>query len=258
MRLRTLFPTTILALLCAATATAVEREQRPMLVFAAASLSDVLGELAPAWSASSGIPVKLSFAASSVLARQIEAGGGAEVFVSADQPWMDYLQARGLIDAATRRDVAGNRLVLIAPTDSHLKLRIAPGFALAHALDGGRLAVADPDTVPAGRYAQAALTALGVWPQVRDRLARADNVRSALLYVARGETPLGVVYATDARVDAKVRVVDTFPDGSHAPITYPASAVRGSRPAAAAFVRYLASPAARETWKRFGFQEIRQ
>jgi molybdate transport system substrate-binding protein len=231
---------------------------RGLLVFAAASMTNVLEEFGTAFTQSTGTPVKFSFAASSVLARQIEAGGRADVFVSADQEWMDYLQARDLIDKASRRDLVGNRLVLIAPADSKLSLKIAPRFALAAALGDGRLATGDPDTVPVGRYARTALTKLGVWDQVEARLVRAENVRSAMLFVARGEVPLGIVYSTDALVDTKVRVVDTFPEDTHAPITYPAAAVRGANPESAALLKFLSGSDAQTIWRKFGFIELKR
>jgi molybdate transport system substrate-binding protein len=236
--------------------TAAAREKPTLLVFAASSLTHVLGELAPMWEKRSGVTVKLSFAASSVLARQIEAGGAADVFISADQEWMDYLQARGLLDEASRRDLAGNRLVLIAPADSTVALAIAPGFPLFAALGGGRLSTGDPDTVPVGRYARAALTSLGAWEGVSDRLVRADNVRGAMMFVARGEAPLGIVYSTDALMDRQVRVVDTFPIDSHAPIAYPAAAIRGAHAEARAFLGYLAGKDAAPVWRRYGFPGI--
>jgi len=217
-------------------AQAEEPKKPELLVFAAASLTNVLGELAPAWEKSGGVPVKLSFAASSVLARQIEAGGNADVFISADQEWMDYLQARNLISQPSRVNLVDNRLVLIAPADSKIELKIKRGFDLVGALAGGRLATGDPDTVPVGRYARSALMSLGVWNQVADRLVRADNVRSAMTFVARGEAPLGIVYATDAQIDQKVRVVATFPDNSHAPITYPAAVTATAGRDAAGFL----------------------
>src|SRR5688572_11625692 len=226
-----------------------------LLVFAAASLANVLGELAPAFEKTSGNPVKLSFAASSVLARQIEAGSDADVFISADQEWMNYLQARRLISVPSRANVVANRLVLIAPADSSIQLRISRGFKLADALGGGRLATGDPDMVPVGRYARSALMKLGVWDQVQDHLVRADNVRSAMTFVARGEAPLGIVYATDAQIDSKVRVVATFPDNSHGPITYPAAATATAGPDAAAFVVFLRSSKATAVWKKHGFLE---
>jgi molybdate transport system substrate-binding protein len=237
--------------------TRAEEPKKPqLLVFAAASLTNVLGELAQAWEKSGGVPVKLSFAASSVLARQIEAGGNADLFISADQEWMDYLQSRNLIAQSTRVNLVGNRLVLIAPADSRIELEIKRGFDLTGALNGGRLSTGDPDTVPVGRYARSALISLGVWDQVADRLVRADNVRSAMTFVARGETPLGIVYATDAQIDQKVRVVGTFPDSTHAPITYPAAATANAGRDAAAFIIFLRGSEAAPVWKKFGFLEL--
>lgn len=235
---------------------AADHKEPALLVFAAASLTNVLGELTTAWQSSSGVPVKTSFAASSILARQIEAGGKADVFISADQEWMDYLQSRGLIDKSSRRNLAGNRLVLIAPADSKVALAIAPGFPLVAALGGGRLSTGDPDTVPVGRYARSALVSLGLWDEIQDRLVRADNVRSAMMFVARGESPLGIVYTTDALVDPKVRIVDTFPENTHAPITYPGAVTKGSHGRAADFLVFLASQQARDTWQKFGFLEL--
>jgi molybdate transport system substrate-binding protein len=235
-----------------------DKQNQELLVFAAASLTNVVGELSTAWSARSGVPVKNSFASSSVLARQIEAGGNADAFISADQEWMDYLQSRNLIDKPTRRNLVGNRLVLIAPAESKLELRIAPGFDLAGALGKQRLATGDPDTVPAGRYARSALVSLGIWDEIQDRLVRADNVRSAMTFVALGEVPLGIVYATDARVDSKVRIVDTFPENTHPPITYPGAAIKGSRERAREFLEFLASPQARDIWVKHGFLELKR
>ena len=248
----------IIALLQVGAACADTPKQPEILVFAAASLSSVLGDLSADWQKSAGVSVKLSFAASSVLARQIEAGGKADVFISADQEWMDYLQSRELIDKATRRNLVGNRLVLIAPADSKLELKIAPGFPLARALAGRRLATGDPDTVPVGRYARSALTSLGIWDEIQDRLVRADNVRSAMMFVARGEVPLGIVYTTDALADQKVRIVDTFPANTHAPITYPAAVVNGAHGEAGSFVEFLGGDVARATWKKFGFVELKK
>jgi molybdate transport system substrate-binding protein len=229
-----------------------------LLVFAAASLTDVLDELNAGWRQRQGVPARTSFAASSALARQIEAGSDADVFISADQQWMDYLAARHLIDATSRRNLAGNRLVLIAPADSGVALRIEPGFKLLEALQGGRLATGDPDTVPAGRYARAALTTLGVWDRVASRLVRAENVRAAMTYVARGEAPLGIVYATDAQIEEKIRVVGTFPDSSHEAITYPAAATASAGRHAAAYLAYLAGKDAAAIWKKHGFRELSQ
>lgn len=247
----------VAALALAGTAGAQEQKKPELLVFAAASMTNVLGELSGEWQKASGQKIKLSFAASSVLARQIEAGGAADVFVSADQEWMDYLATRGLIDKATRRNLVGNRLVLIAPADSKIELKVKPGFELAAALGDGRLSTGDPDTVPVGRYAKSALESLGVWQQVANKLVRAENVRAALTYVARGEAPLGIVYATDAAVDPKVRVVATFPDNTHTPITYPAAALAKAGPDAAAYLSYLGSAQAAPVWKKYGFLELK-
>lgn len=247
-------------LLCLPVAPAGAAESQPpeLLVFAAASLTNVLDELSRDWTRRTGVPVKLSFAASSALARQIEAGSHADVFVSADQEWMDYLSHRKLIAAGSRRDVAGNALVLIAPADSKLQLRLRAGMSFGAALGKGRLATGDPDTVPVGRYARAAFQALGVWDQIKDRLVPADNVRGALNFVARGEVPLGVVYATDARAATAVRVVDTFPADTHTPITYPAAATSGSRPETIAYLTYLSGADAAITWRKYGFTELRR
>jgi len=231
----------------------VDAGRPAIVVFAAASLADVLQELGADFSKSTGVGVKFSFAASSALARQIESGAPADVFFSADLDWMDYLQAHKLIQPESRRDVLGNQLVLIAPAASTLELKIAPQFALAAALGKGRLATADPDSVPAGRYARAALTTLGVWNAVADRLVRAENVRAALAFVERGEVPLGIVYKTDALIDKGVRIVDTFPADSHPPITYPIALTVGARSVAAQFADYLSMPGASAIFVKYGF-----
>jgi molybdate transport system substrate-binding protein len=203
--------------------------ERDVTVFAAASLTNALQDIGRDYEASGGGKVKFSFAASSLLARQIEAGAHADMFFSADVEWMDYLAERKLIKAATRRDVLSNRLVLIAPAGSTMALKIEPGFALAAALGDSRLALADPDTVPAGKYAKAALTTLGVWDAVANKIARAENVRAALAYVARGEALLGIVYETDAKAEPKVRTVDVFPADTHPAIVYPVAAAMDPR-----------------------------
>jgi molybdate transport system substrate-binding protein len=222
-------------------------------VFAAASLTNVLQDLGDGFTKETSIPIKFSFAASSAVARQIENGAPADIFFSADVDWMDYLQARHLIQRQSRHDVVGNRLVLIAPADSTIKLTIAPGFALAAALGKGRLATGDPDSVPVGRYAQGALTNLGVWEGVSNRLARTESVRSALALVARGEAPLGIVYETDALVEKNVRVVDVFPSGSHVPIVYPIALTTVAKSDAARFVSYIRGPAGDVLFKAYGF-----
>jgi molybdate transport system substrate-binding protein len=231
-------------------------ERRATVVFAAASLTDVLGELADRYQKETGRAVKLWFASSATLARQLESGADADVFLSADPEWMDYAAARGLVTASGRADLLGNRLVLVAPADSHVRLALVPRVGLRAALGDGRLATGDPDSVPAGRYAKLALTTLGAWAEVEDRLVRAENVRSALAFVARGEAPLGIVYATDARADRRVRIVDVFPETSHPPITYPLATTPNAGPDAAAFVAYLRSAAAANTFRRYGFSVI--
>ncbi len=225
-------------------------------MFAASSLTNAVDALAVAFEKSSGIEVKVSVASSSALARQIASGAPADVFFSADREWMDYLQSRGLIRPATRRDLVGNRLVLIAPAGSRLHLTIAPNFPLAAALGSGRLATGDPDAVPVGRYARAALTSLGVWPQIADRLVRADNVRVALALVARGEAPLGIVYETDAMLERKVRIVGEFPAATHPPILDPIALTTMARPDAAKFLAYLQGSAAGAVFRQFGFAPL--
>lgn len=242
-----------LALLVPAGGTAFGASQPELLVFAAASLTDVVEEIAAVYTRETGQPVRLSFAASSALARQIESGGRVDVFISADLEWMDYLQARGLIDTSTRRNVAGNRLVLIAPKDSRIEIQLRPNVQLANALGNGRLATGDPDIVPVGRYAKAALTSLGAWDGIAGRLALADNVRSALVFVARGEAPLGIVYETDALAEPRVRIVDTFPDDSHPPIKYPVAATAMAREGARRFVDFLFGESAQASFEKFGF-----
>jgi molybdate transport system substrate-binding protein len=225
----------------------------PLLVFAAASLTDVLRAIGGVYSRRSKQPVIFSFAASSTLARQIEAGASAGVFVSADLKWMDELEARHLIDARTRRDVARNELALIAPAASHIELSIGPNCPLASALGSERLAIGEPSSVPAGIYARAALVSLGLWASVADRLLPAEDVRAALEYVAHDEAPLGIVYRTDALIEPRVRIVALFPPQSHLPITYPAAAVAGSGPDAARFVAFLAGPIAQGIFHNYGF-----
>lgn len=222
-------------------------------VFAAASLSDALKDVEKSYEVKTGHSAALSFAASSALARQIEASQGADIFISADKDWMDYLDRKGLIDRASRKILLGNHLVLIARAGSNPALTIAPHFDLAGALRVGRLSVADPDSVPAGKYAKTALLYLGVWNSVADHLASAENVRVALAYVARGEAPLGIVYTTDALSEPRVHIVGVFPDNSHQPIVYPAALTKDARPMAQEFLDYLTTPAAQAVFRRYGF-----
>lgn len=228
--------------------------RRPPVVLAAASLQEALTAVADSWARTGHPRPILSFAASSALARQVEAGAPADLFLSADEDWMTYLDQRGLVRRGARTALLTNGLVLVAPAGSAVRLTIAPRFALARALGGGRLAMADPDSVPAGRYGRAALTTLGVWPAVQGRVARAENVRAALALVARGEAPLGIVFATDALATPAVRVVGRFPASSHPPIRYPVAALaRSANREGEAFRRYLLGPEARRIFGRFGF-----
>ena len=230
------------------------RAAQPVTVFAAASLQEALTAAGAAWTAQGGAPVRFSFGASSAMARQIAQGAPADLILTADEEWMDWLAGRALIVPASRRRLLSNQLVLIAPAGSKAALAIAPGFGLRGALGGGRLAVADPTAVPAGRYAKASLSRLGVWNSVSDQLLPAENVRAALAYVARGEAPLGIVYATDAKAEPKVRVVGTFPGSSHPPIVYPGAVTAASRNSAAAgFLGFLQTPKASAIFRRYGF-----
>jgi molybdate transport system substrate-binding protein len=237
-------------------AAAADTGNAPITVFAAASLTNALQDLGDAFIKETSIPVRFSFAASSALARQIENGAPADIFFSADLEWMDYLQSRNLIQRDTRHDVLGNRLVLIAPSDSLVKLKIEPNFALAAALGKGRLATGDPDSVPVGRYAREALTTLGVWSSVEGHLVRADSVRSALAFVDRGEAQLGIVYETDALIDKRVRVVDVFPASSHLPIKYPVALTTAAKGGAAKFLAYIRGPAGELAFKANGFTPL--
>ena len=215
--------------------------QERLLIFAAASLKEALDE----FNTTAGVAVTASYAASSALARQIEAGAPAQVFISADEDWMDYLDKKGLLQPGTRRDVLGNRLVWIVPAGRPL-----PPEPLGALGARDRLALADPQHVPAGKYARAALEKLGVWPQVATRIAAAENVRAALALVARGEAPLGIVYETDARAEPRVAVAARIDARLHAPIVYPAAAVRGAPPAALRYVEALSTSA---VFARYGF-----
>ena len=233
------------------------RPANQVLVFAAASLQTALDALQPIAATAIGVELTVAYAASSALARQIESGAPADVFISADLEWMDYLAERRLIQPESRSNLLGNQLVLIAPASAPGTLKIAPGFPLATALGRERLAVADPTAVPAGKYAKAALTKLGVWESVSTRLAPAENVRAALLLVARGESPLGIVYRTDALAEPRVKIVDTFPESAHPAITYPMALTPGATPAAARFIEFLRSPAAQVVFTAQGFTVLR-
>ena len=224
-------------------------------VFAAASLKNALDEVATAWKGTGGGEVAASYASSSTLAKQIEQGAPADIFISADKQWMDYVQQRKLI--GTPKDLLGNKLVLVAAADKTENIDIKPGFDLAKLLGDGRLAVGDPSNVPAGIYAKEALEKLGAWKAVEPKLAPAADVRSALALVSRGEAPYGIVYATDAKVEAKVRVAGTFPENTHAPIVYPVAILVSSKnPDAAKFVGFLRSPPAKAIFEHYGFSTL--
>ena len=232
----------------------------PVTVFAAASLTDALKEVSTAWERAGHAPLRLSFGASSTLARQIEQGAPANLFASADERWMDDLAKAGLIEPGTRRDLLANRLVLVVPKDVVLKdrarqVRIGPDLDLAALLGpAGRIATGDPEHVPVGIYARQALTRLGLWPQAEARLAATPDVRGALLLVERGEAPAGIVYATDAVASDGVDVAGVFPDDTHDPITYPFAAIRqAATQETRDLLRFLAGPEARAIFTRWGF-----
>ncbi len=230
------------------------------LVFATASLKTALDEIALAYAAATGKPApKISYAASNTLAKQIEQGAPAGLFLSADSGWMDYAASKDLIRPETRLDLLGNRLVLVAPKDSGVSLALTPGTSLAAALAGGRLAMGNVQAVPAGKYGKAALEKLGAWEGVKDHLAEADNVRAALLLVARGEAPLGIVYQTDAGVEPAVKIIATFPADSHPPIIYPAALTKAAaHPDAQKFLDYLRSAKACTLFEKQGFTCLAQ
>ena len=228
-----------------------------ILVFAAASTGPAIEEIAAIYQAENGERVRVSPAASSALARQIVNGAPADVFLSANIQWMDYVEARSTLVTGSRVKLLTNRLVLIAPAARPVELAIKQGFALHVGLDGGRLAIADPDHVPAGIYARAALESLGVWSDVSDNLARTVNVRAAVELVARRETPLGITYASDVRGEARLTKVALFPEDTHPPIIYPLALIDGKRVAAARkFARFLATPGAREVFLAHGFEPL--
>jgi molybdate transport system substrate-binding protein len=237
------------------TGSGVSHAADTITVFAAASLKNALDDIVKAHETRTGAKVVVSYAASSALARQIESGAPADIFFSADLDWMDYLEKRSLIQQTSRQNLLRNRIVLIAPSDSKTTLKIAPGFPLASALGKERLAMADTNSVPAGKYGKASLEALGVWKDVQARVASAENVRAALLLVARGEAPFGIVYSTDAVAEQKVRIVDQFPENTHPPIVYPAALIATSKSAAAAsFLGSLKQTAARAIFEKHGFK----
>jgi molybdate transport system substrate-binding protein len=231
---------------------------RDVVVLAAASMKNALDEINEAWALESGgKKAVISYAASSALAKQIEQGASADLFASADLDWMDYAQSKGLIQPDTRVNLLGNRIVLIAPKDATKSVTIQPGLNLAAALGSGRLAMANVDAVPAGKYGKAALEKLGAWEGVKNLVAQAQNVLAALWLVSRGETPLGIVYQTDVASDPNVKIVGTFPEDTHPPIIYPVAITRYSTNLdAPAFLAFLRGPTARAAFERQGFRVL--
>lgn len=226
-----------------------------VIVFAAASLANALQEAGEAFTRQGGAAIKFSFAASSTLAKQIESGARAQLFLSADESWMDYLEKRKLIAPGTRRALLGNRLVLVVPADKAQSLDIAAGSGWLGKLPAGRIATGDPAHVPVGRYAEQALTRLGLWAAVIPRLARADSVRSALVLVERGEAVAGIVYATDAKASRLVGVAGEFPEALHDPIIYPVALLAGEdRRDARRFYEFLLGKGARTIFVAHGFE----
>ena len=233
---------------------AARAEDKTLTVFAAASMKNALDDIAAAFTAKTGVKVSASYAASSTLAKQIEQGAPADIFVSADTDWMDYATAKKTINEPTRVNLLGNSIVLIAPKDSKIdSVAIAPGFDLAALAGDGKIATGDVKSVPVGKYAKAALEKLGAWQAAEPKFAMADSVRAALTLVARGEAALGIVYATDAKVDPGVKVVGTFPADSHPPIIYPVGATTTAKPEAKDYLDYLHSSAAKAVLEKYGF-----
>jgi len=230
---------------------------KTLTVFAAASMKNALDEVDAAYTAKTGVKVVASYAASSVLARQIEQGAPADVFASADTDWMDYAVAKKSIDAASRTNLLGNAIVLIAPKDAKLdSITIGPGFDLAKLAGNGRIATGDVKAVPVGKYAKAALQKLGAWRTAEPKFAFAENVRAALLLVSRGEAALGVVYSTDAKIEPGVKVVGTFPADSHPAIVYPVAATTTAKAEAADYLAFLRSRVAKAIFEKYGFSFV--
>lgn len=231
--------------------------QETVTVFAAASLKNALDEVNAAFNTRAPVKIVVSYAASSALMKQIEQGAPADVFISADLEWMDYGSQKKLLKDDTRVNLLGNKLVLIAPKDSKLgDVTIGPGFDLARLAGDGRIATGDVRAVPAGRYAKAALDKLGAWNAAEPKMAMAENVRAALALVGRGEAPLGIVYETDAKVEPNVKIVGVFPDTSHPSITYLVALTATAKPAAASYLSFLRSQAAKAIFEKYGFSYL--
>src|SRR5262245_20672111 len=228
-----------------------------VVVFAAASLKNALDAINAQWQKETGKKATISYASSPALAKQIEQAAPAQIFISADVDWMDYLAQKHLIKPETRSNLLGNRIVLVAPKDKAQPIEVKPGFDLAKILGEGRLSIANVDTVPAGKYGKAALEKLGVWTSISGKLAQAENVRAALLLVSRGEAPAGIVYQTDAASDSSVKIIGTFPEDTHPPIIYPiALTTNATHPDAAAFLAYIRSDKATPSFEAQGLRVL--
>lgn len=243
-----------LVILCGSIYSPAQAEDKTLVVFAAASMKNALDDIDTAFTAKTGVKVSASYAASSTLAKQIEQGAPADIFVSADTDWMDYATAKKNINEATRVNLLGNSIVLIAPKDSKIdNLAIGPGFDLAKLAGDGKIATGDVKAVPVGKYAKAALEKLGAWQAAEPKFAMAESVRAALTLVARGEAVLGIVYSTDAKVEPGVKIVGTFPADSHPPIIYPVAATATAKPEANEYLAFLRSQAAKTVLEKYGF-----
>jgi molybdate transport system substrate-binding protein len=236
-------------------ASAATAQDKSLTVFAAASMKNALDDVDAAYTARTGVKIVASYAASSALAKQIEQGAPADIFVSADTDWMDYATAKKNINESTRVNLLGNSIVLIAPKDSKIDtVAIGPGFDLAKLAGDGKIATGDVKAVPVGKYAKAALEKLGAWQAAEPKFAMADSVRAALTLVARGEAALGIVYSTDAKVEPGVKIVATFPADSHPPIIYPVAATTTAKAEAGGYLAFLRSSAARTIFEKYGFK----
>ncbi len=230
-------------------------QDKSLTVFAAASMKNALDDVDTAYTAKTGVKIVASYAASSALAKQIEQGAPADIFVSADTDWMDYATAKKNINEPTRVNLLGNSIVLIAPKDSKIdNVLIGPGFDLAKLVGDGKIATADVKSVPVGKYAKASLEKLGAWTAAEPKFAMTENVRAALALVARGEAVLGIVYSTDAKVEPGVKIVGTFPADSHPPIIYPVAATTTAKPEAAEYLAFLRSSSAKAIFEKYGFK----
>jgi molybdate transport system substrate-binding protein len=242
------------AILCGPASSPASAQDKSLTVFAAASMKNALDDIDAAYAAKTGVKIVASYAASSALAKQIEQGAPADIFLSADTDWMDYATAKKAIDEPTRVNLLGNSIVLIAPKDSSVDtITIAKGFDLAKLAGKGKIATGDVNAVPVGKYARAALERLGAWQAAAPKFAMAESVRAALTLVARGEATLGIVYSTDARVEPGVKIVGTFPADSHPPIVYPVAATATAKPEAAFYLAFLRSSVAKVIFEKYGF-----